>query len=130
MDLAKPDVAAYAIERDATVDAHAAVALMLECGWPVDARGQHDATVLHWAGFHGNVEMAREILRFNPPLEATDRDFKATPLGWTFYGSENGWYVSTGKHAETVEALLTAGVTRPRDIGGSAAVRAVLQRKS
>ena len=106
-----------------------AVALMLECGWPVDARGQHDATVLHWAGFHGNVEMAREILRFNPPLEATDGDFKGTPLGWTIHGSENGWYASTGNHAETVEVLLEAGAPTPPDISGSAAVRAVLQRK-
>jgi hypothetical protein len=72
--------------------------------------------------------MAREILRFNPPLEATDADFKGTPLGWTIYGSENGWYVSTGRHAETVELLLRAGATRPREIGGSPAVREVLQR--
>jgi ankyrin repeat protein len=105
-----------------------AVALMLECGWPVDARGQHEATVLHWAGFHGNVEMAREILRFKPPLEATDRDFKGTPLGWTIHGSENGWHASTGKHAETVEVLLEAGAARPSDVRGSDAVRAVLQR--
>ena len=88
-----------------------AVALMLESGWPVDARGQHEGTPLHWAGFHGNLEMAREILRFNPPLDATDRDFKATPLGWTIYGSKNGWYVSSGKHAETVELLLRAGAS-------------------
>jgi hypothetical protein len=106
-----------------------AVRLMLECGWPVDARGQHDATLLHWAGFHGNVEMAREILRFNPPLEATDRDFKGTPLGWTIYGSEQGWHVSTGRHAETVELLLQAGAKRPETIGGSAAVREVLERR-
>ncbi|MGH9241313.1 MAG: ankyrin repeat domain-containing protein [Vicinamibacterales bacterium] len=107
-----------------------AVALMLESGWPVDARGQHEGTPLHWAGFHGNLEMAREILRFNPPLEATDRDFKATPLGWTIYGSENGWYVSSGKHAETVELLLRAGAIRPPAAGGNPAVREVLQRKS
>ena len=107
-----------------------AVALLLESGWPVDARGQHEGTPLHWAGFHGNLEMAREILRFNPPLEAIDGDFKGTPLGWTIYGSENGWYASTGKHAETVDVLLKEGATRPRDIGGSAAVRAVLERKS
>ena len=104
------------------------VAMMLECGWPVDARGQHDATPLHWAGFHGNVEMAREILRFNPPLEATDGDFKGTPLGWTIYGSQNGWYVSSGRHAETIELLLRAGAKRPQEIGGSPAVREVLQR--
>jgi ankyrin repeat protein len=105
-----------------------AVALMLECGWPVDARGQHHATLLHWAGFHGNVEMAREILRFDPPLEATDADFKGTPLGWTIYGSQNGWYASTGRHADTIALLLRAGATRPREIGGSPAVREALQR--
>jgi ankyrin repeat protein len=105
-----------------------AVALMLECGWPVDARGQHDATPLHWAGFHGNVEMAREILRFNPPLDATDGDFKGTPLGWTIHGSENGWHARTGRHAETIELLLGAGAKRPQEIGGSPAVREVLQR--
>jgi len=107
-----------------------AVALMLESGWPVDARGQHEGTPLHWAGFHGNLEMAREILRFKPPIEVTDRDFKATPLGWTIYGSENGWYVSSGQHAETVELLLRAGAIRPPAAGGNPAVRAVLQRKS
>jgi hypothetical protein len=107
-----------------------AVTLMLECGWPVDARGQHQATLLHWAGFHGNVEMARQILRFNPPLEATDSDFKGTPLGWTIYGSEHGWHVSAAKHAETVELLLQAGATRPATIGGSAAVREILERSS
>jgi ankyrin repeat protein len=111
-----PSLAANLTPEQRQLIAHAArnnqtraVALMLECGWPVDARGQHEGTPLHWAGFHGNVDMAREILRFDPPLEATDRDFKATPLGWTIYGSENGWYVSTGKHAETVELLLGAG---------------------
>ena len=45
------------------------------------------------------------------------------------HDSENGRYASTGKHAETVEVLLEAGAARPLDISGSAAVRAVLQRK-
>jgi ankyrin repeat protein len=106
-----------------------AVTLMLESGWPVDARGQHEGTPLHWAGFHGNAEMAREILRFNPPLEVTDRDFKATPLGWTMYGSEHGWYVSTGKHADVIDLLLRAGASRPTAVSGSAAVREVLERR-
>ena len=36
-----------------------AVRLMLEAGWPVDTPGEAGATALHWAGFHGNAEMAR-----------------------------------------------------------------------
>ena len=55
----------------------AAVRVMLECGWPVDATGQHQATPLHWAAFHGNAEMTATILRFGPPLEAIDTDFRA-----------------------------------------------------
>ncbi|HMJ63142.1 MAG TPA: ankyrin repeat domain-containing protein, partial [Bryobacteraceae bacterium] len=39
-----------------------AVRLMLEAGWPVDTPGEMGATALHWAGFNGNAEMAREIL--------------------------------------------------------------------
>ena len=102
---------------------------MLAAGLPVDAPGQHGATPLHWAAFHGNVEMAREILRYNPPLEFSDSDFDLTPLGWGIYGSEHGWYCRTGNYAATVETLLKAGAKIPeKQTGGTAAVREVLRR--
>ena len=103
-----------------------AVRLMLECGLPVDAKGQHKATPLHWAAFHGNTEMARAILRFAPPLEATDADFGGTPLGWAIHGSQNGWFAQSGDHAGVVALLLQAGAARPAAAGGSPAVQAVL----
>jgi ankyrin repeat protein len=105
-----------------------AVRLLLECGLPVDARGQHGGTPLHWASFHGNVDMARAILAFAPPLEVSDDDFKATPLGWAIHGSQNGWYAQSGDYAGTVTLLLEAGAARPATIGGSPAVREVLSR--
>src|SRR6185503_7119880 len=106
----------------------AAVRVMLAAGLPVNALGQHRATPLHWAGFHGNAEMALEILRSNPPLEMLDADFKLTPLGWAIYGSENGWYCRTGNYIATVEALLKAGTKFPeRDVGGAEAVKQVLR---
>ena len=105
------------------------VRLMLECGLPVNAQGQHQATPLHWAAFHGNVEMAKVVLRYGPPLEATDADFNGTPLGWAIHGSENGWNCQTGDYAGTVELLIAAGAKVPcRLIGGSEAVRDVLRR--
>ncbi len=132
---AVPDMAGALDDRQRQLLAHAArnnktdaVRLMLECGVPVDAVGQHLGTPLHWAAFHGNADMVREILRFKPPLEATDRDFKAPPIGWAMYGSEHGWYVSSGSHGQVVELLLQAGAKRPDTIGGAAAVRDVLQR--
>jgi ankyrin repeat protein len=106
----------------------AAVRIMLAAGLPVDELGQHKATPLHWAAFHGNVEMAREILRYKPPLEQTDADFSSTPLGWAIYGSQNGWNSQTGNYAATVEALLKAGAKMPENDGGTEAVQEVLRR--
>jgi ankyrin repeat protein len=107
----------------------AAVRLMLAAGLPAAALGQHRATPLHWAGFHGNAEMVREILRYNPPLEQSDADFSLTPLGWAIYGSENGWYCRSGDYAGAVELLLKAGAKLPeKESGGTEAVKEILRR--
>jgi ankyrin repeat protein len=90
-----------------------AVRLMLTAGWPVDTPGDAGATALHWAGFHGNAEMAREILRFRPSLELKSREYAGTPLSWTIYGSGNGWHRDTGDFAGTVKALREAGAVVP-----------------
>jgi ankyrin repeat protein len=110
----------------------AAVRMMLAAGWPVDARGEHGGTPLHWAAFHGNAEMAREILRRHPPLELRDDQFDQPPLGWALHGSEHGWYRESGDYAGTVEALLAAGAQAPpstADLAASEPVRAVLRRR-
>jgi len=49
---------------------------MLEAGWPVDTLGEMGATALHWAGFNGNSEMTRQILRFHPALELKSREYE------------------------------------------------------
>jgi len=90
-----------------------AVGLMLEAGWPVDTPGEMGATALHWAGFNGNAEMTREILRFHPTLELKSREYEGTPLGWALYGSGNGWRRDTGDFVGTIRALLEAGATLP-----------------
>ena len=71
--------------------------------------------------------MAREILRYNPPLELTDADFKGTPLGWAIYGSEHGWHFEASDYAKTVELLLQAGAKLPEKIGGTDAVKEALR---
>jgi ankyrin repeat protein len=91
--------------------------------------GEHEGTPLHWAAFHGNPEMAREILNRKPPLEQADRTFKGTPLGWAIHGSEHGWYAKTGDYPAVVELLLNAGAKPPEDRSkGTEAVRAVLRK--
>lgn len=130
-----PGIVAGLSEADHRQVAHAArnnhtsvVRLMLECGWPVDVRSQHRATPLHWAAFHGNVELTDVILRFDPPLEATDADFNGAPLRWAIHGSEHGWHSRTGNYGATAEALIRAGAKRPAEIEGSPTVQDVLRR--
>jgi ankyrin repeat protein len=132
---ASPEIAEGLSEADRRHVAHAArnnetevVRLMLEAGLPVDARGQHQGTPLHWAAYHGNLEMARELLRFGPDLEAIDADFHSTPLGWAAHGSQHGWYCRTGDYAGTVGALVEAGAKIPDEIDGTDAVKEVLRR--
>jgi ankyrin repeat protein len=104
-----------------------AVRLMLEAGWPVDTRGEMGATALHWAGFNGNAEMAREILRFRPTLELKSREYAGTPLAWAVYGSGNGWRRETGDFVGTIRALLEAGATFPSQVEELEPSEAVLE---
>jgi ankyrin repeat protein len=87
----------------------AAVRRMLALGWPAGATGQHGATALHWAAWHGSLEMVREILRHDPPLDAQDADYGGTPLGWAKHASVGGWHPERGDYDGTVRALLEAG---------------------
>lgn len=110
----------------------AAVGRMLEAGWPADVRGQHGATPLHWAAWHGNVEMVRELLRRQAPLDIIDDEYGGTPAGWAVYASLHGWHPQIGDYAAVLEALLDAGAKAPTIRGDSEmsdAVREVLRRR-
>jgi ankyrin repeat protein len=104
-----------------------AVRLMLIAGFPTNVYGQHHATPLHWAAWHGNAEMAALLLKHGPPLEDATNEFKGTPLGWAIHGSENGWHCKTGSYGPTVQALLNAGARIPSRINGTAEVQKVIE---
>lgn len=110
----------------------AAVRLMLKAGWPVDARGQHNATALHWAGFHGNVALTRLLLEHAAPVNIKGDDYDGGPLGWALHGSVHGWRKATGDYAGTVDAMLAAGAEAPPvtdGMQGTPAVIDVLRRR-
>jgi hypothetical protein len=114
---------------DAAQNNHtAAVRLMLQSGWPITARGQHRGTALHWASWHGNAEMVRQLLSYKPPINDADNDFNATPLGWATHGSVHGWHRRTGDYAATVELLCAAGADLPKELSGTEPVKQVLRR--
>ncbi|HEX4553906.1 MAG TPA: hypothetical protein VH249_07975 [Xanthobacteraceae bacterium] len=87
----------------------AAVSAMLRRGFPVTALSQHGAPPLHWAAFHGNADMMEDILRYDPPIDAQDRQFHGTAMGWLIHGALNPWGFSTGRHGECARLLLGAG---------------------
>lgn len=117
---------------EATQDGNlTAVRTMLAAGWPTDGRGQDDGTALHWAGFLGNAEIARELLRYNVAIEDRERMHDGTPLGWAIYGSVHSWTCKTGDHVGAVKALLDAGAKPPVDMAAaSEAVRDFFSRYS
>ncbi|MCI0744855.1 MAG: ankyrin repeat domain-containing protein [Verrucomicrobia subdivision 3 bacterium] len=132
---AHPDIVSTLTPADRRHLAHAArnndtaaAKRMLAAGLPVDSRSQHGATPLHWAAWHGNIELVRTILDHRPPLEDKQNDFEGTPLRWAVHGSMNGWYRKTGDYGATVTALLQAGAKPPEKLDGTETVREVLRR--
>jgi ankyrin repeat protein len=99
---------------------------MLAAGWPLDARGDEGATALHHAAWLAHADVVRELLRHGAPLDARDRSFGGTPLGWALHGSVHSWRCGAGDYAAVVEALLAAGAEAPPITPGLAASEPVL----
>lgn len=112
----QPDLAGTLSEREKKRLASAAqngnntaVRLMLRAGWPLDVWGNDGGTALHWAAFHGNAEMVREILRYKPDLTLRDSTYNGTALEWARYGTEHSWKREEGDYPGTL-AELSRGV--------------------
>ena len=87
----------------------AAVTLMLDLGFDALVPGPDDFEAIRWAVFLGNVEMTRQLLRHNPPLNIADRSYGGTPLDNCVYGALHGWGCDTGDFVTTARLLLEAG---------------------
>jgi hypothetical protein len=107
----------------------AAVRRMLEAGWPLDVRGSHGGTALHWASWLGNREMVEDLLRHQAPLSTLDSSYGLAPVGWALHGSKHGWNCKKGDFAGAVTLLLAAGAEAPAsEPDASDAVLSVLRR--
>jgi ankyrin repeat protein len=107
-----PEAASRIVGAAARNDARA-VHLMLEAGWPADARGQHDQTALHWAAWRGNTSLVRELLHHNAPLDARESSYSGTPLDWALHASKNNGPATPSDYAETIQALDPINNIRP-----------------
>jgi hypothetical protein len=107
-----------------------AVRALLDLGCPVDTRGGHGATALHWACWKGYSDLVALLLHHGAPLTIEDRQFHATPAGWFAHGvqhcDERG-----GDYPGVARLLLDAGATLPAaDLPtGNEAVDAVLRER-
>lgn len=90
------------------------VRLMLAAGWPVQGRDPSGATALHWAAWHGNAAMVRELLRHAPEVNARDGEFDLSPLDWADHGADHSWHRATGDYPGVRAALAGAGGTSRR----------------
>jgi ankyrin repeat protein len=104
-----------------------AVRLFLDAGWPMDATMPRRVTALHWAGFHGDVEMATLLVSRGAPTGTRDADHDGTPLDWAFYGSLHGWGRPTADYAGVVDVLLDGGAFVPAKLDGIKAAEPVLE---
>lgn len=77
-----------AIVAAAEVGNTAAVALMLDLGFPIEARGgDHGGTALHAAAYSGSAGTVRLLLDRGADVEARDATWDSTPLEWAVIGS-------------------------------------------
>ncbi len=90
----------------------AAITLLLDLGFPVDARGDDGGTPLHAAADSGSAPAVRLLLERGAGVEARDITWDSTPMEWAAIGS--GEQPASHPHPDwtgTVQALLDAGAS-------------------
>jgi ankyrin repeat protein len=86
-----------------------AVRRMLAVGWPVDGRGHHCGTALHWAAWNANAEMI-ECLLDRGAAENDRGDLRGlTPLDWAIYASSHRGHRHERDYRRAMDFLIAAG---------------------
>jgi ankyrin repeat protein len=103
---------AAAMIRAAETGNTAALALMLDLSFPVDARGDDGNTALHAAAYSGSAPAVRLLLERGADIEARDTNWNSTPIEWAAVGSGEQPAGNAGPDwTAVVQALLGAGAS-------------------
>ena len=89
-----------------------ALELMLSLGWPLGVESEWGGTLLHWAAWHGRMQLVRELLAHGAPVNARDSRYGSSPIAWAAHGSRFSGRGSDDDHVAIVHLLLDAGATR------------------
>jgi ankyrin repeat protein len=104
-----------------------AVRALLAAGVPVDSRGEHGGTALHWACWQGYADLVKLLIDRGASLTIEDETFHGPPAGWFAHGLRNS-PERDSDYPQVARLLLAAGA-RFADVDiptGDAAVDAVL----
>ena len=99
---------AHLLPHLAAVHNTAAVRALLAAGLPIDARGEHGGTALHWACWKGYADLVKLLIDNNASLDIKDHSFHAPPAGWMHHGTRNCGEPG-GDYAEVARLLIAAG---------------------
>jgi ankyrin repeat protein len=93
----------------ASVHAIGAVRALLAAGIPIDSRGEHGATALHWSCWKGYADQVELLLSHGASLDVKDTSFNADPPGWCEHGQENNGDREGSDYLGVADALRKAG---------------------
>jgi len=99
---------AHLVPHLAAVHNTAAVRALLAAGLPIDGRGEHGGTALHWACWKGYADLVKLLIDHNAALDIKDQSFQAPPAGWMHHGTRNCGEPG-GDYAEVARLLIAAG---------------------
>jgi ankyrin repeat protein len=91
-----------------------AVMFLIEHGWPTNASLDNNQTALHYAAWHGNLDLVQVLLAYNAPVNVFEAEHGGSPLAWALHGSLNSWERDKGDYPGVTRALLAAGANIPK----------------
>jgi ankyrin repeat protein len=88
-----------------------AVGVLAALGFDLNVEVPWGGTALHWAAWHGRVELARALLATGAPVNVRDRTYGSSPIAWAAHGSAN-CRSADDAYIEIIDKLLDAGAER------------------